>query len=173
MKTYLTYGAYSAIVTALLNLGLYFTGYQTEKLASGQNFQWVGIAMFLLFILLGMREVRDARGDQGLSYPRALGTGLMITLFTGLFSALYSFFHFTFINPEYAQYAIQMTRTQLEAKGNIPADQIDKIVEISAVFLKPWIIASMSLFGSLLMGLLASLITGIFVKRAPLDAAAA
>ena len=55
---------------------------------------------------------------------------------------------------------------------NIPADQIDKIVEISAVFLKPWIIASMSLFGSLLMGLLASLITGIFVKRAPLDAAA-
>ena len=96
MKTYLTYGAYSAIVTALLNLGLYFTGYQTEKLASGQNFQWVGIAMFLLFILLGMREVRDARGDQGLSYPRALGTGLMITLFAGLFSALYSFFHFTF-----------------------------------------------------------------------------
>lgn len=167
MKTSLTYGAYSAIVTALINLGLYFTGYQTEKLARGQSFQWIGIALFLLFILLGTREVRDARGDQGLSYGRALGTGMLIAVFAGVFGGLYSFFHFTFINPEYAQYAAQMTRAQLEAKGNIPADQIDKIVEFSSVFLKPWAIAAMSIVGSLFTGLLASLITAIFMKRAP------
>lgn len=45
MKTYLTYGIYNTLAFALLNLVLYFTGFQTEKLAIGQYLNYIGTAI--------------------------------------------------------------------------------------------------------------------------------
>jgi len=166
MKTYLTYGIYNTLAFALLNLVLYFTGFQTEKLATGQYLNYIGTAIFLGLIFLGMREVRTERGEQGLSYGSALGAGTMIALFAGVLGAVYVFIHFAYINPEYPQYLESFMRTKFEAQ-KIPDSQIEGILKMQRVFLKPAIMAPLSILGTVFMGVLGSLILAIFVKRAP------
>ncbi len=59
MSTKFTYALALTICGALLNLLLFFTGFQTEKLATGQYFQWLGFVMMFTVLWLGIKAVRD------------------------------------------------------------------------------------------------------------------
>ena len=166
MKTYLVYGVINAIAAALLSLALYFTGYQTEKLATGQYLGYIGFVVFFVVIFLGMRETREAKPDKAITYGGALGAAVMIALFSGLFGAVYNFVHFSYINPDYAQYVADMTRQKLQAKG-LPEAQIDTTIKMTSLFMKPALIAVFGVISSVFMGTIGGLILAIFVKRAP------
>lgn len=164
MKTYITYGAYCAIASALLNLALYFTGLQTEKLAVGQYVQWVGLIIFGVLLFLGMKEVREGKPNQELRYSGAFVAGLLISVWAGLFGSISTFVHFTFVNPDFPQYMADLTRTQLEAKG-MPSASIDGAIEMQALFLKPWVQAVFAVLFTPVLGVLVSLVAAIFAKR--------
>ena len=166
MKTYLVYGVINAIAAALLNLVLYLTGYQTEKLSTGQYLGYIGIVIFFVVLFLGMREAREAKPDKAISYGGALGAAVMIALFSGLFGAVYTYIHFSFINTDYAQYVADMTRQKLAAKGLAEA-QIDAMIKMSSLFMKPVLMAIFGIIGSVFMGTIGGLILAIFVKREP------
>lgn len=166
MKTYVTYGAFSAIASALLSLLLYFTGYQTEKLATGQNFQWISFAIFILILFLGMRDARENKPNKAISYGAAVGAATMIALFAGLFGAVYNYIHLTFINTDYMQYLQDLTRSTLEAK-NIPDAQIEAQLSIQAKFGTPLIQSILIVIFSPVLGALIGLVLAIFVKKAP------
>jgi ABC-type sugar transport system permease subunit len=166
MKTYLVYGVINAIASALLNLILYLTGYQTEKLSTGQYLGYIGIVIFFVVIFLGMRETREAKPDKAITYGGALGAAVMIALFSGLFGSVYNFIHFSYINPDYPQYVADLTRQKLEAKG-LPEAQIDSAIKMSGMFVKPVAMAILGTIGSVIMGTIGGLILAIFVKREP------
>ena len=166
MKTYLTYGVINAIAAALFSLVLYLTGFQTEKVATGQYLGYVGIVIFFVVLFLGMREAREAKPDKAITYGGALGAAVMIALFSGLFGAVYTYIHFTFVNPDYPQYLADLTRQKLEAKG-LPEAQIDAAIKMSSLFMKPAMMAIFGIIGSVLMGTIGGLILAIFVKREP------
>ncbi len=166
MKIYLIYGVINAIASALLNLALYFTGYQTEKLSTGQYLGYIGIVVFFVVIFLGMRETREAKPDKAITYGGALGAAVMIALFSGLFSAVYNFIHFSYINPDFPQYVADLTRQKLEAKG-LSETQIDAAIKMSSMFMNPVFMAIFGVIGSVVQGTIGGLILAIFVKRAP------
>ena len=166
MKTYLVYGVINAIAAALLNLVLYLTGYQTEKLSTGQYLGYIGIVIFFVVLFLGMREAREAKPDKAISYGGALGAAVMIALFSGLFGAVYTYIHFSFINTDYAQYVADMTRQKLAAKGLAEA-QIDAAIKMSSLFMKPVLLAIFGVISWVFMGTIGGLILAIFVKREP------
>ena len=68
MGTKFTYALILTICSAVLRLLLYFTGYETEKLAVGQHFQWLGFVLFAVFLFLGIKAVREENPHQALSY---------------------------------------------------------------------------------------------------------
>ena len=166
MKTHVVYGAYCAIAGACLQLALYFTGLQTERLAQGQHFQWLGLLIFGTILFFGMKEVRESKPHQELAYSGAFVAGLLISIFAGLFGALYTFVHFTWVNPDYPQYLEDLVRTQLQAKG-VPSANIDAAVKLQTVFLRPWVQAVASVIVTPIMGILCSLLLAIFAKRTP------
>jgi hypothetical protein len=166
MKTYLTYGVINAIAAALFSLVLFLAGYQTEKISTGQYLGYVGIVIFFVVLFLGMREAREAKPDKAITYGGALGAAVMIALFSGLFGAVYTYIHFTFVNPDYPQYLADLTRQKLEAKG-LPEAQIDAAIKMSSLFMKPAMMAIFGIIGSVLMGTIGGLILAIFVKREP------
>jgi len=168
MKTYLTYGAINAVASALFMLVMFFLGFQTDKMASGQIFGWLALIIPIVILYLGMKDVRDANGDKGLSYGGAVFVAFMISLFASLFNSVYTYVHFTFVNPDFVQYASDLARTKMEA-ANVPSAQIDTAVAMQAKFMHPAIQAVFGIIFGPIVGTVLGLIIAIFVKRAPVD----
>jgi len=164
MSTKFTYALTLTICGALLNLLLYFTGFQTEKLATGQYFQWLGFVMMFAILWLGIKAVRDEAPEKGMSYGRGVGTGTLISLYSGLMSAVYSFIHFKFVNPEFADYQLALIRPKWEAAGMGEA-QMDQAEKMTRAMMGPVAQAIMTPIFVVLFGLILSLIIAAILKR--------
>jgi Protein of unknown function (DUF4199) len=168
MGTKFTYALIMTIAGAVLNLLLYFTGYQTEKLATGQHLQWLGFVMMAVILWLGIKAVREESPGQQLSYGKGVGTGVLISLFSGLMSAVYSYIHFKFVNPEFADYNMQLVRAKWEQAG-MGAAQMEQAEGITRAMMGPVSMAIMTPIMAVIIGLVISLILAAMLKRNPPD----
>lgn len=172
MSTKFIYALTLTICGALLNLLLYFTGFQTEKLATGQYFQWLGFVMMFAILWLGIKAVRDEAPEKGMSYGRGVGTGTLISLYSGLMSSVYSFIHFKFVNPEFADYQLALIRPKWEAAGMGEA-QMDQAEKMTRAMMGPVAQAIMTPIFVVIFGLILSLIIAAILKRPAPDQAKA
>jgi ABC-type transport system involved in multi-copper enzyme maturation permease subunit len=164
MSTKFIYALILTICGALLNLLLFFTGFQTEKLATGQYFQWLGFVMMFAILWLGIKAVRDEAPEKGMSYGRGVGTGTLISLYSGLMSSIYSFIHFKFVNPQFADYQLALIRPKWEAAG-MPEAQMDQAEKVTRAMMGPVAQAIMTPIMVVLFGLILSLIIAAILKR--------
>jgi ABC-type sugar transport system permease subunit len=164
MSTKFIYALTLTICGALLNLLLYFTGFQTEKLATGQYFQWLGFVMMFAILWLGIKAVRDEAPEKGMSYGRGVGTGTLISFYSGLMSSVYSFIHFKFVNPEFADYQLALIRPKWEAAGMGEA-QMDQAEKMTRAMMGPVAQAILTPIMVVIFGLILSLIIAAILKR--------
>lgn len=169
MSTKFTYALILTICSALFNLLMYFTGLQTEKLATGQYIQWLGLVMMFVILWLGIKAVRDEAPEKGLSYGRGVGSGTLISLYSGLMSSVYSYIHFKFVNTDFASYQIALVRDKWEAAG-LGEAQMEQAEKFSRAMMGPLAQAIMTPIFVTLFGVIFSLIIAIFLKRAATDA---
>jgi ABC-type transport system involved in multi-copper enzyme maturation permease subunit len=164
MSTKFLYALTLTICGAVFNLLMYFTGLQTEKLAVGQYVQWFGFVIMFVVLFLGIKAVRDEAPEKGLSYGRGLGSGVLISLYSGLMSSVYSFIHFKFVNTEFADYQIAFIRPKWEAAGLAEA-QMDQAEKMTRAMMGPVAQAIMTPIIVVLFGLIMSLIIAAILKR--------
>jgi ABC-type sugar transport system permease subunit len=164
MGTKFIYALILTISGALLSLLLYFTGFQTEKLATGQYFQWLGFVIMFAVLWLGIKAVRDEAPEKGMSYGRGVGTGTLISLYSGLMSSVYSFIHFKFVNTEFADYQLALIRPKWEAAGMGEA-QMDQAEKMTRAMMGPVAQAILTPIMVVLFGLILSLIIAAILKR--------
>jgi hypothetical protein len=169
MSTKFTYALILTICGAVFNLLMYFTGLQTEKLAVGQYVQWLGFVMMFVILFLGTKAVRDEAPEKGMSYGRGLGTGVLISLYSGLMSSVYSFIHFKFVNTEFADYQIALIRPKWEAAG-LGEAQMDQAEKFTRAMMGPVAQAVMTPIFVVLFGLLCALIIAAILKRPAAEA---
>ena len=165
MGTKFTYALMLSIAGAVLNLLLYFTGFQTEKLAVGQHLNWIGFVAMIVILVLGIRAVRDEAPDRALSYGKGVGSGVLISLLSGLMSAVYNFVHFKFINTEFADYQMELIRAKWEQAG-MGSAQMEQAEGFTRAMLGPVAQAIMTPIMAVFFGLIISLIASAFLKRA-------
>jgi hypothetical protein len=169
MKPTLTYGLGIAIAAAILTFIEYFLGLHNDpvKFATGQIVGAVGgVAITVTGLILGMRAVRESRPDRSLSYGRAVGTGTLITLFSGIFGAIFLFVYGKFINPEFHELIYQAQVDKMAEKG-MNDSQIGSAEPMMRFFSGPVWIALAQLVFAPIIGAVLSLIIAIFVKRPP------
>lgn len=164
MGTKFTYALILTIVGALFQLLLYFTGYQTEKLATGQHLQWLGFVFMAVVLYLGIKAVREESPGQYLSYGKGVGSGVLISLFSGLMSAVYSFIHFKFVNTEFADYQLELIRAKWEQAGMSSA-QMEQAEGMARMMMGPVVQAIFTPIMVTFFGLLLSLLISILLKR--------
>ena len=164
MSTKFIYALILTVCGALFNLVMFFTGFQTEKLATGKYFQWLGLVMMFVVLWLGIKAVRDEAPSKGMSYGRAVGTGTLISLYSGLMSSIYSFIHFKFVNPQFADYQLAMIRQQWEARGMSEA-QMEQAEKVTRMMMGPVAQAIMTPIFVTIVGLICALIIAAFLKR--------
>jgi ABC-type sugar transport system permease subunit len=164
MGTKFTYALILTIAGAVLNLALYFTGFQTEKLATGQYFQWLGFVIMIVILFLGIKAVREESPGKFLSYGKGVGSGVLISLYSGLMSAVYTFIHFKYVNTEFVDYNMELIRAKW-AQAGMGADQMEKAEGMTRMFMGPVSMAIMSPIMSVFIGLIVSLIIAAILKR--------
>ncbi|MEY3775915.1 MAG: hypothetical protein RLZZ129_2695 [Verrucomicrobiota bacterium] len=176
MKTYLTYGFIMTLAGAFVNLGLHFSGFYAdpEKLKMAQNIGIItGLAITITGVLLGMRDKRAGTpADKPWGYGSALGTGVMIGLFSCILSAFYNYAYFAFINPDFTEIVVEAQLAAMEAK-NIPAAHIDGAEPMIRKFSSPGVMTVMGMIMGFLWTVVISLVVAAFVKNRPAGTAVA
>ena len=170
MSTKFFYALVLTISMIVFQLLLFFSGFQTEKLATGQYLQWLGVVIVGVVLSLGIKAVRDENADRGLTYGPRVGAGVLISLYAGLMNAVFTYVHFKFINSGFADYEIEMIRVKWAAAG-MTASQMDKAEGFTRVMLGPGVQAIIAPVSTLLIGLVLSLIISAFLESKPPAAA--
>jgi len=173
MGTKVFYGLVWTLATAALMLLLFFTGFQTERLATGKYLNYVGLLIPVAALYLGIKAVRDERPGGTMTYGQGVSAGMAISTFAALMSAVYSWFHFTFVNPRFTDYTLEMVRQQWADRG-MTVEQVEQAERITRKMLTAPMQAVVGIFFTLLIGLVLSLIIAAILKRdKPVSAASA
>ena len=163
MSTKFFYALVLTISMIVLQLLLFFTGLQTEHLAAGQYAQWLGVVIDAVVLWLGIRAVRDEQPGRTLTYGQRLGAGVMISLYSGLMSAVYTYLHFRFINVNFADYTIDMVRAKWAAAG-LAESQMAQAEKMTRAMLAPGIQALLVPVFTVLIGTVLSLIIAALLE---------
>lgn len=163
VKSSLTSGIYIGVVLILISVILYVAGLMFEKWA-----QYVSWPVLIAGAIYAQLVYRKSLGGE-MTYGQALGIGVLALVFASVLSAIYTIILYTFIDPSLAEQTRMMVEQRIIEQGKVPEEQLDQVVDIAMKFQKPPILAGIAILGGAFIGLIISLITGIFTKKNPSD----
>jgi len=168
MKTYLTYGLFSALGITLVSLILFFLGYHSDaaKLGTAQLIGTIGaLAISITLTVLGIKARRaEVPATEPFGYGRALAAGVMITLFAVLFGAVTNYLYNHVINPGFSDIMVQAQIEKWEAKG-MTAAQIEGAESMMRKMMHPAAQAVFGILAGMVFGTVISLIAAAFLQR--------
>lgn len=155
----LRYGLLTGVAYILISL-LFYSFDLSQR-------SWVGYVSFVVLIagiVLGTIAYRDKHSGGYLSYGRCLGSGVLISLVTGIAMAIYSFVFFEYFEPGMIDQMLDTAAQSLADRG-MTEDQIDQAMTMTARFMTPVWMAIISIASIVFYGTIFSLITSIFIKN--------
>jgi len=152
------YGLLTGLVTVIISFGIY-----ALELDQNPVIRFATIAVLIVGIILAMRNFKLQNGGF-MGYGQGLGVGVTVASVVGVLSAIFTYVYTTFIDPEVMTRMMDKARADMEAKG-MPDAQIDQAMAFSAKFTTGPVMLLFTLLGSIIIGLLISLIAAAFVKN--------
>lgn len=159
-KSAMVYGLYIGIVLTLFSVILYVTGQMQNK-----TLGYISFPIYIVCIVIAQIHYRNHEQNGVISYGQAVGFGTAIMLFSGVITALYTLIIYK-LDPSLIDQIKNMQEEALMQK-NMSDEQIEAAMSMSGKMLSPVFMAISSLFGSVIIGTIVSLITSIFVKKQP------
>lgn len=162
-QTIINYGLILGVASIFLSLGIYASGMDLINQPT-----WIKVVSYIIFIaaiIMGMLKFK-ALNNNFLSLGQAMKIGVGIALIGGLVSAVYTFIFFNFMEPDMiTQIAVTAEEQMLEKNPEMSDEQIDTAMGITKMFMTPFMIATMTIIGSLFMGTIIALIGGLILKK--------
>ncbi len=155
-----SYGLYLALVSIIILVIMYAANLEknwTLSIASS-------VASIVVFVY-GIKAYKHMNAGF-LSLSDAIKVGLAIAVIGGLIAGIYAYVHYSFIYPEFIETAKEQAYIQLtEQNPGMNADQVSKAMEINNMFMNPMFFSFSTVIGSLIFGLIVSLIAGLVMKK--------
>ncbi len=165
-KSGLTLGVYMAIAVVLYSVVLYVTGFGFNKTAG-----YGSIAILIIGIILIQLNYKKQQ-DGFLTYGQGVGVSVIAMISVGVISLVYTYLLYAVIDPDYYQQFLLFMEEQTTAamiERGMTEDQIQMSIEMQQKFQTPVILAGGALVNSVIVGLIVSLISSIFIKKKPSD----
>jgi amino acid transporter len=159
-NSHLVVGAIIGSILILLNVLLILLGYNGNTKVS-----WVLTIInigLLVYFIQGYGKSNDFEKSFGELFTYGFKSTAFATILLTAFMIIYSF-----IFPEESEKSIQIARQEMESKQNLTEDQIEQSLELVKKFYFPILIAG-TLFGTLMVGGIGSLIGAWVTKKKPL-----
>jgi putative flippase GtrA len=109
-KTVIKFGLYGFITAAILFLLALVLG-DGLSFATQEVIGYSSMVVSLVFVYFGIKNYRDYENNGHIRFGKALGIGMLITLFAALGFAIIDFIYTSYINPEFVD---QFISYQLE-----------------------------------------------------------
>ncbi len=158
-KGTLTAGIYLGLALVLYSLFLYFIGQTFNRT--------LGLVVYLIYIagvFFGIKTFRDTYRNGFLTYGQALGAGTVTALYAGIIAAIFTYLLYAVIDPDLTAKLIEFSKQKMLDKG-LSDEQVEMSMKASKIMMKPWIMAGSAIINSAFLGVIISLIEGIFLKR--------
>lgn len=159
LKNSINFGALNGVAIMIVSLLIYLLGIPQNFLTS--------IIIFIiniLFIAYGTRFLRDKHQNGQISYGKALGSGVLISLFMSILVSFFIFMFFKFIAHDEIKKMLEMAEERLYNAG-MSEDQIEMQMQLVSKFTTPISIAISTIFSYTFWGFIFSLITSAFLKK--------
>ncbi len=123
--------------------------------------QWGGTAVIFYMAIQAHRD-EDLGGF--ISLGRCIQLGAYMGLISGVLAAIYMFVHVQYLQPDFANIAIEAAVNSAEAKGQDP-DKVREGLEMMRWIFSPMSMMTIGFLGSILSSLFIALIAGLFMKK--------
>ncbi|MCB0706888.1 MAG: DUF4199 domain-containing protein [Saprospiraceae bacterium] len=124
----------------------------------------VSIALAVGLCIYAVRQHREQELGGYITFPRALLVGFMVLLIASLVSGVFNYMYVGFIDPGFAEAAIQKTSEWMESMG-MTASQIEEQLTAMEARLTPMGMLKQSLIGAPIISLIIGLIVAAVMKR--------
>jgi hypothetical protein len=158
-KSNLTNGLILGLVGVVYSLIIYFLDLTFNKVQS-PVFLIIQVAM--LYFLL--KSYRDNYMHGQITFGQSVGAGVIICLYYAIIMAIFTYILYAVIDTGLTAKQLAFTESKMIEKG-VPQASIDAGMAIQAKIMKPAILAPLTIFGSMLWGVIISLLVSIFVKK--------
>jgi hypothetical protein len=171
MRSFFKYGLATGLISGMwgicsfsfvnwLNRSFFHQGIAAANIRSVSGL--FSIVILVIGIYWGIREEKR-KSANALPYGRAVKTGVIISLITAVMVSLFTFLYCTVINPGYADFMVRDAQQALTSAGLSPDEIRKRLVSVRKEFSTGAQIG-MAFIGQLIMGTIASLVIGIFLK---------
>ena len=155
----LRYGMLTGLVSILFSFGLSIMHQESSPA------RYISFAILIGGIVFAMNTFKQQ--NQGfMSYGQGLGIGTVLSAVVGLMSGIFTYVYMTFIDTEIMGRITEKMRTDMEARGGMTDEQIDQAIAMSGKFMHGPFMLVFALLGSILIGVLLSLVISAFIKNA-------
>jgi uncharacterized transporter YbjL len=166
-RTLLTYGLISGLFCSLLMVGIL----PFENKIGFDHSYILGYTLIVLSFLLvffGIRSYRDKEGNGHITFARAFGVGISITLITCIFYVVtWEIIYFNFMHDymdKYAAYAIGKLKASGASAAVIQA-QVEQMAKLKQNYENPLYNAMLAFLEPFPVGLLITLISAAILRK--------
>lgn len=158
-KANLINGLILGLIGIVYSLVIYFLDLSFNKI---QGYVFIFLQIVILYILV--KSYRDNFLHGNITYGQAFGAGVIISLYYAILIAIFTYILYSVIDPGLINKQLAFTEEMMLKKGLTQA-QVDAGMAVQSKIMKPAIMAPVSIFGSMIWGIIISLIVGIFVRK--------
>jgi hypothetical protein len=131
----------------------------------------LGYLSYLVLIgglFLTIKIFRDQVSGGKLSYGRAVGYGVLVSLLSGIISSVFVFILYSYIDPNLID-KLLLEAEEAMIDQNLPEEQLDMAMEMNKKIFTPAFLSLMGILGQVFMGLVFSLVLAVFLKKEDLN----
>ena len=155
LKSAANFGLILGLAIVIFSILVNVSGWEKSNLTflAYQTFMAVGIAF-------GIKKHREANENGFITYPKALGLGLLIAVFSGIIQAFFVYIYYRYIAPEEINILVQSMQEVLIKMG-----KSDQEIEMASSIISPAYFGFVILLKEFFKGLMFSLIIAAFLKK--------
>jgi hypothetical protein len=154
----LRYGLLTGLISIIISFGLFATSMEQSPL------RFVTFVVMVVGIVMAMRHFKE--NNHGfMSFGQGVGIGTMLSLVVGILSAIFTYVYMNVIDTDVVSRMMEKARADLEVQGKLTDEQIDQAMAMSGKFMNGPIMVVVVILGSIIMGLLLSLVISAVLKH--------
>jgi hypothetical protein len=153
-----------SIIYALANIGIALILYILEVIDRNWTVMLLSLAVNSAILFFAMKSRKNDTLNGFMSFGQGFGTGMLILLLGGLITTIYTYVFYSFIDTEFIGKMMEINKAEM-FKKEMPEEQIEQALEMSKKFMTPIMMSVFAYLGTLLFGLIISLILAAVTKH--------
>ena len=155
-------GLIIALISIVVSLALQFTISDLEKM---QKISWISYLIIIGGMIWACYSYSKDKNHQ-VTFGNLFAHGFQTTVIYTLLAVAFTYLSVSVIFPEMKDKALEMARNQMTKQGKLDDAQIDQALEMTSKYFNVFAVGG-ALIGSLILGVIGSLIGAAIAKKNP------